>query len=176
MSLGFSAPLSSIKSPKFVSSLSPTGDWSEIGCCAIFRTARTRSTGRSISSATSSGRRFASVFLHQLFLHAHELVDRLDHVHRNSNRARLVGDGARDGLANPPRRVSGKLVAAPIFEFLDRLHQSHVAFLDQVEKREAAIGVFFAMEITRRRLASTISVLALNAWRSQPFSVRYSSA
>src|SRR5438874_12149425 len=34
---------------------------------------------------------------------------------------------------------------------------------------------FFAMEITRRRLASTISVLALNAWRSQPFSVRYSS-
>src|SRR6266496_4272645 len=55
ISLGFSAPLSSIKSPKFVSSLSPTGDWSEIGCCAIFRTARTRSTGRSTSSATSSG-------------------------------------------------------------------------------------------------------------------------
>src|SRR5204863_79066 len=53
MSLGFSAPLSSIKSPKLVSSLSPTGDWSEIGCCAIFRTARTRSTGRSTSSATS---------------------------------------------------------------------------------------------------------------------------
>src|SRR6266699_2891104 len=42
MSLGFSAPLSSIKSPKLVSSLSPTGDWSEIGCCAIFKTARTR--------------------------------------------------------------------------------------------------------------------------------------
>ncbi len=55
MSLGFSAPLSSMKSPKFVSSLSPTGDCSEIGCCAIFRTARTRSTGSRISSATSSG-------------------------------------------------------------------------------------------------------------------------
>ena len=54
-SLGFSAPLSSIKSPKLVSSLSPTGDCKEIGCCAIFKTARTRSTGSKISSATSSG-------------------------------------------------------------------------------------------------------------------------
>jgi hypothetical protein len=33
MSEGLSAPLSSMKSPKFVSSLSPTGAWSEIGCC-----------------------------------------------------------------------------------------------------------------------------------------------
>jgi hypothetical protein len=37
------------------SSPSPTGDCSEIGCCAIFKTARTRSTGICISSATSSG-------------------------------------------------------------------------------------------------------------------------
>ena len=44
-----------MKSPKFVSSLSPTGDWREMGCCAIFNTARTRSTGICISSAISSG-------------------------------------------------------------------------------------------------------------------------
>ena len=55
MSVGFSALLSSMKSPKLVSSLSPTGACSEIGCCAIFMMARTRSTASSISSAISSG-------------------------------------------------------------------------------------------------------------------------
>ena len=48
---------------------------------------------------------------------------------------------AGDGLANPPRGVGGKLVAAAVLEFLHRLHQAHVAFLDQVEEREAAVGV-----------------------------------
>ena len=43
MSEGFSADLSSMKSPKWVSSLSPTGLCSEIGCWAIFKIARTRS-------------------------------------------------------------------------------------------------------------------------------------
>ena len=143
MSLGFSAPLSSMKSPKFVSSLSPTGACSEIGCCAIFSTARTRSTGSWISSATSSGVGSRPYSWTKLLLHPHQLVDRLDHVHRNANRARLVGNRAGDGLANPPRRVGRKFVAAAILEFLHRLHQAHVAFLDQVEKGEAAVGVFF---------------------------------
>src|SRR5207302_5224251 len=67
-------------------------------------------------------RRFSPIFLHQLFLYTHELVNRLNHVDGNSNRARLVRDGAGDGLANPPRRVSGKFVAPPVFEFLDCLH------------------------------------------------------
>ncbi len=44
-----------MKSPKLVSSLSPTGACSEIGCWAILSTARTRSTGSCISSAISSG-------------------------------------------------------------------------------------------------------------------------
>src|SRR5438128_7419563 len=68
------------------------------------------------------GRRFSPIFLHQLFLYTHELVNRLNHMDGNSNRARLVGDGAGDGLANPPRRVSGKFVAPPVFEFLDCFH------------------------------------------------------
>src|SRR5947209_7944749 len=56
------------------------------------------------------------------------------HVDRDANRAGLVGNRAGDGLANPPRRVGGKLVPAPILEFLDRLHQPHISFLDQVKK------------------------------------------
>ena len=131
-----------MKSPKLVSSLSPTGDCSEIGCCAIFRTARTRSTGSCISSAISSGVGSRPNSWSKLLLHAHQLVDGLDHVHRDADGARLVGDGAGDGLADPPGGVGGKLVAAAVFEFLDRLHQAHVAFLDQVEEGEAAVGVF----------------------------------
>ena len=50
---------------------------------------------------------------------------------------------ARDGLANPPDGVGGKLVAAAILEFLDALHQADVAFLDQIQERLAAVGVFF---------------------------------
>ena len=121
MSDGFSADLSSMKSPKLVSSLSPTGDCSEMGCCAIFRTARTRSTGICISSAISSGVGFAAKILDQLLLHAHQLVDRFDHVHRDADGARLVGDGAGDRLANPPSGVGGEFVAAAILEFLDAL-------------------------------------------------------
>ena len=88
------------------------------------------------------GRGFASVFLHQLFLHADEFVDRLDHVHRDADGAGLVGDRAGDGLADPPCGVGGEFVAAAVFEFFHRFHQAHVSFLDEVEEREAAVGVF----------------------------------
>jgi hypothetical protein len=72
---------------------------------------------------------------------ANQLVDRLDHVHRNANRARLIGNRARDRLANPPRRVSGKLVTAPPLKLVHRLHQTDVAFLNQIQKLQAAVRV-----------------------------------
>ena len=39
-------------------------------------------------------RRLAAQFLHELLLGAPQLVDGLDHVHRDANRARLVGNGS----------------------------------------------------------------------------------
>jgi hypothetical protein len=62
-------------------------------------------------------------------------------VHRDADGARLVGDGAGDGLADPPGGVGGELVAAAVFELVHRLHQADVAFLDQVEELQAAVGV-----------------------------------
>ena len=88
--------------------------------------------------------RFSSVFLDQLLLHAHQFVDRLDHVHGDADCPGLIRDRSGNRLANPPSGVGRKFVAAPILEFLDGFHQAHVAFLDQVEKREAAIGVFLS--------------------------------
>ena len=57
-----------------------------------------------------------------------------DHVDRNADRAALVGHGAGDRLANPPRGVGAELEAAAIFELVDRPHQAGVAFLDQVQE------------------------------------------
>ena len=88
-------------------------------------------------------RRFAAQFLRELLLRAPELVHDFNHVDRNADGARLVGNGARDGLANPPDGVGGKFVAAAILEFLDAFHQADVAFLNQIEERLAAVGVFF---------------------------------
>src|SRR3954454_18806161 len=86
-------------------------------------------------------RRFAAQVLQQLTLDAHELVDGLDHVHRDADRARLVSDGARDRLPDPPRRVGRELVALGVVELLDRTDQTEVALLDQVEEGHAAAGV-----------------------------------
>src|SRR5208282_954712 len=88
-------------------------------------------------------RRFASQFLHQLPRGADQLVDGFDHVHRDADRTRLIGNRTGNGLANPPRGIRGKLVATAVFEFIDGLHQSDVAFLNQVEELQAAVGVFF---------------------------------
>ncbi len=66
---------------------------------------------------------------------------RLDHVHRNADRAALVGHGAGDRLANPPGGVGAELEAAAILELVDRPHQPGVAFLDQVEEAQAAVAV-----------------------------------
>ena len=93
--------------------------------------------------AISSLRGLAAEFLNQLTRSADELVDGLDHVHRDADGAGLIGDGAGDGLANPPGGVGGELVAAAVFEFVDGLHQADVALLNEVEELEAAVGVLF---------------------------------
>src|SRR3954451_15294418 len=48
------------------------------------------------------GPRLAAEALHELALDVHDLVQLLDHVHGNADRARLVGDRTRHSLADPP--------------------------------------------------------------------------
>src|SRR3569832_2089684 len=73
---------------------------------------------------------------------ADDLVDRLDHVHRDTDGARLVSDRAGDRLTDPPGGVGRELVAAAVLKLIDGLHQSDVALLDQVQELQAAVGVF----------------------------------
>src|SRR5580704_13757918 len=86
-------------------------------------------------------RRSPAEFLFKLARGAQELVHALVHVYRDTDGARLVGDGARDRLANPPGGVSGELVTAPVFELVGGAHQADVAFLDQVQQVQPAIDV-----------------------------------
>ena len=72
----------------------------------------------------------------------HQLVDGFDHVHRNADGARLIGNAAGNRLPDPPGRIGAELVAAPIFKLVHRLHQADIALLDQIQKLQASVGVF----------------------------------
>ena len=64
------------------------------------------------------------------------------HVDGHADRPALVGNGPRDGLADPPGGVRAELESSAVFELLDGPHQSRIALLDQVEKGHAPIAVF----------------------------------
>src|SRR3990170_667552 len=76
-------------------------------------------------------------------LDSHEPIDRLYHVDRNTDCARLVGDGAADGLADPPRGVRAELVPFRRVELLHRAQKSNVTLLNQVQEGDAAPHVPF---------------------------------
>jgi len=80
--------------------------------------------------------------LDQLDAGAEQLIDLLDHVHGHPDRARLVGNGPANTLANPPGRVRGKFIASTPVKFIRAPHEADVAFLDQVQELQAAVGVF----------------------------------
>ena len=107
---------------------------------------------------------FASKFLHELLGDVPQLAHRLDHVDGNANGAGLVGDGARDGLTNPPCRGCAELIAALVFVLVDRAHETGIAFLNKVEKGQAAVPVLFGdaddkAQIAGRQLALGVLIL-----------------
>ena len=54
---------------------------------------------------------------------------------------RLVGDGARNGLADPPGGVGGKFVALAVVKLFHGLDQPQVAFLNQIQEQHAAAHI-----------------------------------
>jgi len=62
-------------------------------------------------------------------------------VDGQSDRPSLVGQGPRDRLTNPPGGVRRKLEAELVVELLDRANQAQVALLDEVQERNAGLGV-----------------------------------
>ena len=60
---------------------------------------------------------------------------------RESDRARLVSNGATDRLTDPPRGVRRELVAPAVVELLGGSDKTDRALLDQVQKRQPLIAV-----------------------------------
>jgi hypothetical protein len=107
----------------------------------------------------------------ELALHPGELVDRLDHVHRDPDRPRLIGDRAGDRLPDPPGRVRRELVAAGVVELLDRPDQPQVPLLDQVEEDQAAPDVALRDRHHQPQIGLDQPLLAAGAVGRQPLEV-----
>ena len=84
--------------------------------------------------------------------------DRLNHVHRDADRSGLVSDRARNGLPDPPCCVGRELKALRIIKLIDRLQQTHVAFLDQVKELHPASDILLcdADDQSEIRLGQTV--------------------
>ncbi len=87
-------------------------------------------------------RRLAAHLLQHLARNTVELVNGLNHMHRNTDGARLIRDRAGDSLTDPPGCVGGELVTTTVFELINRFHQTDVTFLNQIQELQAAVGVF----------------------------------
>src|SRR5271167_1106813 len=54
----------------------------------------------------------------------------------------LVRDSPHTRLPNPPGRIGGKLVTAPVFKLVHCFHQAEVSLLDQIYEFQPAIDKF----------------------------------
>ena len=129
------------KRPSSDSSSSPTGFSRETVGWALRRISSTSSGGRPAASPISSTVGSRPELADQHALGAADLVELLDDVDRDPDRAALVGERAGDRLADPPGGVGRELEAAAPVELLDGAHQAERALLDQVEEGQAAAAV-----------------------------------
>ena len=84
-----------------------------------------------------------AVAVQQLAGHLFHLIDRLHHMHRDADGARLIRNGACDSLADPPCGVCGKFEALGMVKLFHGLDKAQVALLDKVQKLHAAAHIAF---------------------------------
>ena len=82
-------------------------------------------------------RRFTSKLLKQLTGNTDQLVDRLNHMHRDTDGTCLVRNGSCDGLTDPPGCIGTELVALSVIKFLNCLDKTKVTFLDQIKEQHS---------------------------------------
>ena len=72
-----------------------------------------------------------------------EFVNCLNHVHWNTNGAGLIGNRSGDRLTDPPGCIGGEFVTATILKLVYCFHQTDIAFLNQIQKLQTTVSVFF---------------------------------
>src|SRR3712207_7744077 len=68
----------------------------------------------------------STLFPYTTLFRSVDVADLVDHVDRDADRAALVGDGPRHGLADPPVGVGAELEAAAVVELLDRPGEAQI--------------------------------------------------
>ena len=68
-------------------------------------------------------------------------MDSVDEMNGEADGFTLVGEGAADGLFDPPAGVGTKFDSTARLEPFDRFHQAEVTFGDEVENWQAAVFV-----------------------------------
>ena len=82
-------------------------------------------------------------------------------MHRNSNGSRLVGDGSCNCLTNPPCRIGGELVAFSIVELVNRLNQTKIALLNQIQEQHPSAHIAFGNADYKTKVCLTEFFLSL---------------
>mmetsp|Transcript_3220 Transcript_3220/g.7944 ORF Transcript_3220/g.7944 Transcript_3220/m.7944 type:complete len:265 (-) Transcript_3220:980-1774(-) len=83
----------------------------------------------------------AAVLHHHLPFHFGHAADDLEEVYREADGARLVANGARHCLPDPPVRVRGKFVTALEVKLFGATDEPHAPLLDKVLKRHRLVGI-----------------------------------
>lgn len=81
------------------------------------------------------------MFLQETAAYAVHLIDCFDHVDRHADRSCLVGNGARNRLADPPCRICTEFIALGVVELVDGLQKADISFLNEIQERHAASRV-----------------------------------
>ena len=84
---------------------------------------------------------FTAQLLQKCALSANLAVDCFHHMYRDTNCARLVGNGTSDCLANPPSCVCGEFEALGVVELFYRFHKAYVTLLDQIQEEHTTTDV-----------------------------------
>ena len=91
------------------------------------------------------GQFFISGFAPEFLLHVHRYAAHLGNfvhqVNRQADGLGLVGQRALDRLLDPPGPVGGELAALGGVKAGDSLHQAHVAFINEIQERQAEVVI-----------------------------------
>ena len=85
---------------------------------------------------------FSSEFLGEATIGVIELIDRLDHMYRYSDRPSLISNSTSNSLANPPCRIRRELESSIRIELIDRTKKSNIPFLHEIEESESTTHIF----------------------------------
>ena len=119
-------------------------------------------------------RRISAELLHQLTLHAHDLAICLNQMNRQANRSCLVSNRTGNRLADPPCCIGAELESLIRIKLISSLHQTDIAFLDQIQKLHAAANIFLGnrnnqTQVRRNKQLLRFFITLLHAMRDIKF-------